>query len=251
MFVGVLAFSKEQTSDVKKGENHYTKNSFPYELCCKNESILSNSRTGNNTDKQNWYSFHNVVTQRRTFETSSPQIKKCLFYFWQGCWMPVCSLLLVQVFYDPFSEADSHTGVEMNTKLHSFLINLSPLKNVLLVPKTVCGNTVADMWECIWDPLSSPGASGTAGAGCWSSSSTARVLLWLCPSANTASNVRGWKNGLKADVYSSANHSTLPSHLTWSTQGYNSSCCEADIANRSDELSPKINHFTPGKIKWD
>lgn len=50
--------------------------------------------------------------------------------------MPVCSLLLVQVFYDPFSEADSHTRVEMNTELHSFLIKLSPSKNVvLLVPR--------------------------------------------------------------------------------------------------------------------
>lgn len=49
--------------------------------------------------------------------------------------MHVCSLLLVQVLYDPFSEADSHTRVEMNSELHSFLIQLSPLKNgALLVP---------------------------------------------------------------------------------------------------------------------
>lgn len=188
MFVGVLAFSKEQISGAKKEEKHYTKNSFPCELCCKNESILSNSRTGNNTDKQIWYSFHNVVTQRRTFETSSPQIKKCLFYFWQGCWMHVCCLLLVQVLYDPFSEADSHTRVEMNSELHSFLIKLSPLKKSCFIgPQMVCGNTAVDMWECIWDPFSSPEASGTAGEGCWSSSSTARVLLQLCPF------VWGWK----------------------------------------------------------
>lgn len=151
----------------------------------------------------------------------------------------------------PFSEADSHTRVEMNTELHSFLIKLSPSKNVFIGPKLVCGNTVVDMWECIGDPLSSPGTAGTTGDWCQSSSSTARVLLQLCPFVNAASNVRGWKNGLNADVYSWANHSMLPSHLTWSTQGYNSSCCEADIANRSDELSPKINHFSPGKIKWD
>lgn len=170
MFVGVLAFWKEQISDVKKEESHYTKNSSPCVPCCKNESILSNSGTGNNTDKQSWYSFHNVVTQRRTSETSSPQIKKCLFYFWQGCWMPVCSLLLAQVFYDPFSEADSHTRVETNTELHSFLIKFSFEKCCFIGPKMVCGNSVVDMWEHIWDPLSSPGASGTAGDGCWSSS---------------------------------------------------------------------------------
>lgn len=174
MFVGVLAFSKEHISDVKKEENHCTKNSFPYELCCKNESVLSNLRTGNNTDKQNWYSFHNVVTQRRTFETSSPQIEKCLFYFWQGCWMPVCSLLLVQVFYDPFSEADSHTRVEMNIMQFSHKA-LSFKKCCFISPKMVCGSAVADMWEGIWDPLSSPGASGTAGA------EAPRALLRLWP----------------------------------------------------------------------
>lgn len=59
--------------------------------------------------------------------------------------MPVCSLLLVQVFYDPFSEADSHTRVEMNTELQFSHKTLS----FDIGPRMVCGNTVVDMWECM------------------------------------------------------------------------------------------------------
>ena len=45
-------------------------------------------------------------------------------------------LLLVQLFYDPFSEVDSHTRVEKDIELKSLLIKLSPSKNVvLLVPR--------------------------------------------------------------------------------------------------------------------
>lgn len=53
-----------------------------------------------------------------------------------------CVLLLVQLFYDPFSEADSHTRAEVNIELNFFFNKvLSFVKCCFIGTKMVCGNT--------------------------------------------------------------------------------------------------------------